>query len=258
MPRTRPGCELAAFFSTLCNWSRYLVKKTLLDPRIDRFCGLVTTGIESWTEAGVLLCQIKADNANAYELILERNSWLTRDVLETFERIGAKQIYPYLLVDGSPGAVRLAAFPFDEQAKLYRGTVLVAVRSGRSTISVSPKRVSELTFGECARVFDGGRVRTPNEQREILRRSGRVVKSGKAVGPDAAENDELIAARLEADPKGELQRMLEMANNAMLEARSALSIINRGSKHDALISAALSAIGELRFIAKNGDLKSVA
>jgi hypothetical protein len=222
------------------------------DSRIVQFCAFIASGIEAWIKAGRLLCKMKRDNPNVFNLIRVERPELTLEVLETFERIGRKQIYPYLVADSSPGARRLMALPYEKQSKLYREGVLVITRR-RGGFHPEIKKVSALTPAEAGRVFDGERIRDEKGQMEILRRGLHLIApatSGASPVNSAAE----LKANLSADPVAELTRLLGAANDIMIECRSLLSMVKRESRKDVHITNALIEIGSLRFAVNEGEL----
>ena len=227
---------------------------TIVDPRLQRFGELVNQGIEAWVEAGRLLTEITADDPEAYTVILSENPHLTRDILLAFERIGRKEIYPYLIIDGSPGARMLAALPYESQVKLYTGKVRVVVKRG-GCLEPIDKRVCDLTQPEAARAFDGDHIRPVAEQMKLMRPSvshrdtHRVVEDSEPPPPVDSS-----VPSLDEDPKAELARQLSIVNTALLDARTALAMIQRESKWDGCISTALTAIGKLRFALNDGQV----
>lgn len=234
--------------------------KTLSKPdqRIQEFCELIQSGVEAWTRAGKILCRLVDENRAIYGRILEEHPYLTREVLESFEAIGRKTVYPYLIVDGSIGARRLATLPYAEQVRVYNTRLAVVVQKGGVTQQTF-KRVSDLTGAEADRVFDGGRVRTVQEQMHLLTRSGKTknytARSSRITAELEPEVESSVGtASLDAKPAEELQRLLTLANDALLEARSVLASVKRGSRQDNRITIALREIGELRFAAREGDL----
>ena len=227
--------------------------------RIEEFCGLIQAGIEAWTRAGKLLCKLVDEDATVFAKILEARPYLTRDTLENFERIGRRQLYPYLAVDASPGARRLMTLPYEDQERLYNARVTVVVQ-GKGFTEQKFKRVFELTEAEARRVFDSERIRTAQEQIALLNRPRRTCVRARATNTIQAEDLEPEStagtASLDAKPEDELQRLLTLANDALLEARSVLATIARGSKQDDHITTALREIGALRFAARSGELKA--
>jgi hypothetical protein len=223
------------------------------DSRILEFCGLIMAGIESWTKAGRLLCEMKRDNPNVFNLIRVERPMLTLEVLETFERIGRKEIYPYLVADSSPGARRLMALPYRTQSKLYCEGVLVVLRR-RGGFFPQLKKISALSTSEVGRVFDGDRIRSESEQVSILRRRAPLLAPAtNGNGNEAAEPVEL-KANLSAEPVSELVRLLTLANDVMIECRSLLAMIKRDSRKDSHITNALIEIGSLRYAVNEGEL----
>lgn len=219
------------------------MSKKLADPRITQFCRLINDGIEAWVKAGELLVDITRDDPAAFGKIVSANPHLTHDILLSFERIGRKEIYPYLLVDGSPGAKLLCALPYDRQIKLYRSTVLVATKS-KDGFGQEHKRVCDLTAQEAARVFNVAQIRTVSEQTKlfpVLRHPIRTFRSD----PKLPEN----LSSLDESPEHELQRLLDTANESIVEARSVLTLLklNNDVQVDRLIVACLNYIGNLRF-----------
>jgi hypothetical protein len=225
---------------------------TAPDSRIVQFCSLIANGIEAWTKAGKLLCEMKRDNSDVFLLIKIERPELTLEVLETFERIGSKQIYPYLVADSSPGARRLMALPYKEQSKIYRDGVLLVSKSGVG-FSQEIKKVSLLSPAEAGRVFDGDRIRSEKEQTEILRHRRRLVESVTR-STEAGESEPSLKADLNAEPIAELSRLLTLANDIMIECRSLLAIAKRESKKDVHITNALIEIGSLRFAVNENEL----
>ncbi len=227
------------------------------DQRIQEFGALIQTGVESWTRAGKVLCRLVDEDPAIYGKILEELPYLTREVLESFEAIGRKTVYPYLIVDGSPGARRLASLPYADQVRIYNTRIAVVVQKGGVTQQTF-KRVPDLTAAEAERVFEGGKVRTVQEQMHLLarpRRKGYTARSSRLESELEPEAQSSVGtASLDEKPADELQRLLTLANDALLESRSVLASIKRGSRQDQRITVALREIGELRFAVREGDL----
>jgi hypothetical protein len=230
---------------------------TKSDPRIEEFCSLIQAGIDAWKRAGKILCKLLDDDATIFAKILEQRPYLTRETLESFERIGRRELYPYLAVDNSPGARRLAALPYSEQERIYQTRVAVVVKVKGGFTEQKFKRVHELNEHEAARVFNGDRLRTVQEQLHLVtQRKRSVVRATRAATMSDESEPESTAgtASLEASPIDELKRLLTLGNDALLEARSVLASVQRGSRKDAHITTALREIGALRFAVNEGDL----
>jgi hypothetical protein len=232
--------------------------KALADPRIAKFGQLVSDGIDAWTRAGRLLCEITAGNPHAHAEILAGNPHLSVEVLQSFERIGRRELHPYLAMDASAASRRLAMLPYDDQARLYREKVCVVVNSSEGPVE-RQKRVCDLTKAEAGRVIGEKGIRSVTEQRHLLRRWEHSTSPRGSSGPREekipAPNEFETTADLDADPKTELSRLLRIANHVLLEARSSLTMLKRReSKQDRHITAALQAIGHLRLAVNENDL----
>lgn len=118
-----------------------------------QFCKLVQDGIDCWKKAGEILVQMKAADPEIFDRLSESHSFLTREVLEGFERIGLGQIYAPLLADTSAGANMLLKCPYDVQEKYYREPIDVAVEWTTGKISSVKKRISRLSKREVRMVF---------------------------------------------------------------------------------------------------------
>ncbi len=229
------------------------------DTRINQFCSLVQQGMEAWVRAGALLCEMVRDDPLVTTRILRDSPHLTRDILEAFQRIGRKEVLPILMVDGSPGAKRLVGLPYEEQSRIYATTVRVARKTMDGIVERSV-RVSDLTAAEAARVFDTNRMRSVKEQREMLKKTS----TNYHFTPRAAEPEHKIAERfaIEAEtpeteldgPRALLEKRLDAAHLALMQARTELAIIQPNSKLDDHIGAALGAVGKLRFALNEGQV----
>jgi hypothetical protein len=228
---------------------------TKTDSRIEEFCQLIKSGIDSWKRAGKILCQLLEDDPAIFGKIVDGRPYLTRETLESFARIGRRELYPYLVVDGSPGARRLARLPYRDQERIYESRVAVVVRQ-KGITEQKFKRVFELTAPEASRVFNCTGLRTVQEQMHLLAQPKRKnARSTPRVERDAQEPESTAGgASLDAKPADDLKRLLTLANDALLDARTVLATIKRGSKQDEHITVALREIGALRFAVTEGDL----
>lgn len=173
-----------------------------VDFRIGEFCKLVNAGVEAWVQAGEILCQMKENDPNVFNAILATNPHLSHDILVTFERIGKKEVYPYLLIDNSPSSRMLSALPYETQVKLYRGEVPVVVRRGDHTTTLR-KRVADLTLSEASRAFAAGGLRPVAEQTKLVqqtqeenRRKREAVAGVETDQPEEEEDKRSLANRL--------------------------------------------------------------
>ena len=199
-----------------------------VDDRISEFCSLINAGVEAWVKAGALLYEMKAKEPGIFNVILAEHPYLSNDILATFERIGKREIYPYLLVDGSPGSRMLTALPYDTQVQLYHEDVPVVVRRGNFTTTIR-KTVRSLTKPEAVRVFDGGRVRSVSEQTKLVQKSVEADRQKReasravdAEEPEAQEGSRSLANRLAS---AIVQEYTISPGKGDDDARSALSLI---------------------------------
>lgn len=167
---------------------------------IDEFCNLVNAGVEAWVEAGQVLCRLKEKDPDVFAVILAANPAMSQDILVVFERIGRRELYPYLLLDSSPGCLMLSTLPYEEQRELYHGGVPVVVKKGGFTQSAL-KKVSQLTRQEASRVFGEKRVRTVAEQTNLVQKEQGQHQRSKETASESkdepeAESSELLAGRL--------------------------------------------------------------
>ena len=65
---------------------------------------------------------------------------------------------------------------------------------------------------------------------------------------------QLLEKPLDKDPRGALTEVLTLVNDLLIEARSALALVQRNSKFDEYISKSLSFIGQLRFALNSGGI----
>lgn len=135
--------------------------------QVDMFANLVRAGVEAWTEAGRILVEAIDADPDFSRKVRKAHPEISPDMLILFERIGRRQVYPAIVLDNSVGAQALLALPYDDQERLYRGNIEVAVGTTGSRVVV--KRIGDLTRTDVHRVFDGDHVRTHEEQRTYLR-----------------------------------------------------------------------------------------
>ena len=199
-----------------------------VDDRIGEFCSLINAGVEAWVKAGALLCEMKAKEPGIFNVILAAHPYLSNDLLLTFERIGKREIYPYLLVDGSPGSRMLSALPYDTQVQLYHKDVPVVVRRGDFTTTLR-KTIRSLTKPEAVRVFDGARMRSVSEQTKLVQKSVEADRQKReasravdAKEPEEQEGSRSLANRLAS---AIVQEYAISPGKGDDDARSALSLL---------------------------------
>lgn len=139
-----------------------------LKDQVSMFCDLMNRGVELWVAAGELLVKMVDQNPNAYSIIQREFPHVSIDTLLAFERIGRKEIFPYLLLDGSPGARKLVALPYDVQNKYYKQPVKVLVGWRNGKPLVEDKTVTQMSKFEADRAFSSRGLRTVDEQIDLL------------------------------------------------------------------------------------------
>ena len=132
---------------------------------IEKFSILVNTGIQFWIEAGKLLVAMIDDNPETKSLILESNPTLSMDSLVAFEKIGRRQVTPYMLLETCVASKRLITMPIEVQEQCLKEPVEV-VTAIKKNGHVSRKiGMRSLTQVESDLVFsEEGKVRTVDEQ----------------------------------------------------------------------------------------------
>jgi hypothetical protein len=232
---------------------------------IGQFCDLINKGVEAWVAAGKLLVKMVKSDGHVFDKITAAHPNLTFDILSTFERIGRDEIYPYLLVDGSPGARKLAGLPYDSQVEIYNGTVDV-VTKGISGFKIEHMKIHDMTAVQAARVFDVNRIRSVNEQQKLLAAQRRPRYYNPAArrprseveikDPEPEEEEPSVpgVASLDDDPKTELAKILTRVHTDLLDARTALAILKQNSPCDIFITRALTEVGHLRLAVNEGEL----
>jgi hypothetical protein len=135
----------------------------------EKFAGLVNAGVNSWTEAGKLLVGMLALDPDAFKKITTLYPAISLEMLGIFERIGRKLVYPYLLLDNSPGCQRLLELPYENQVEIYKSGVDVVTGLKPKTMEpmVERKRVQQLTSYDANLVFSDGELRSVDRQASI-------------------------------------------------------------------------------------------
>lgn len=221
-----------------------------IDARIERFSELVAKGVELWIEAGDLLCQLFHEDNNVFGSLQREHPWMTTDVLNWFLRIGRREVYPYLLLDQSPGARELIRLDYDTQRRVFDSDIDVATSPERT----EKLRLSHLTPRQARLVFSKNGLRTVGEQREYLAKESGThrhwsnITRGRTTG--AGDHEEIES--LDDEAPLPTATHLATAQAAMIKARLSIPE-DQLSKYDPLITRALNAIGELRFALNNAD-----
>jgi hypothetical protein len=224
---------------------------------VTRFCDLIRAGIEMWVEAGALLVEMRKRDPEVHLRIMERNPMMTLEVLDAFERIGNRQIYPYLIVDASPGARLLAGLPYEQQQSLYGGKVDVVIKTADGLRTVR-KKIADLTAAEASRAFDLCGLRPVDEQKKLFRAKpasprdsygGTVRREAKEAATivEFPSNEEGV---LDASkpPKARIHDFLKIAQDAVLNVRTVISEAKLANARDLddRLTLILTHIGKVR------------
>jgi hypothetical protein len=132
--------------------------------QITRFVQLVQAGIQSWEKAGKILVQELEKDPNFKQAVKDASPEISSDLLDTFERIGRKQIYAPLLADSSPASRALLELPYEMQERYFNEPIPVLVGLSKGKQTVQNKKLGDLSRAEVRQVFSKGCIRTPEEQ----------------------------------------------------------------------------------------------
>ena len=145
-----------------------IITKTF-QSKITAFRDALSGARSNLLDAGKILVEMLDENENTFELLVSQKI-ATLPMLESLERVGRGQLDPALLTDVSPMAQRAVsqALPIKEQKQILTGYVAIAVKDNGG-FRVEQKRASETTAHEAARAVGEGRIRTPDEQIEIIK-----------------------------------------------------------------------------------------
>lgn len=234
------------------------------DALLAQFRNLMQAGADVWAAAGKVLVQLRDEHRWTLDSILKRlDGAVSRTVLERFEALGRKRLHPRTLLSSSPAMVKIRLLPYNEQEAALDGDVLTLDANGERI----RKRPQDMTAAEVTLAYNNdGTVRNIAEQEEIWkrrkRRRGGNICDGRRDGwdPDretrrAGGNGGMTLDEIkEATPLQLLQDALERAQVALVEARRHLTKAKPNSRKDVELSAALRAVGEVRYAANNGEL----
>jgi hypothetical protein len=142
----------------------------VLENKIDRFISKIEMGRDFFIDAAHMLVTMIDEEPGVCERIIElrRVDWLTKDVLDTFEAIGRKQLAVEAMFLPRHVLAKLIAFPVEEQARVATTPVRVCNGAKHRKIDPDLKHVAELTRKEAAVVFGPRGVRTVEEQQRVI------------------------------------------------------------------------------------------
>jgi hypothetical protein len=123
--------------------------------QIHTFADQIRKGIDSWRTAGSILVELARTETDIFKKIQAVHPNISTSTLETFMRIGRKEIWPPLLADSSYGARRLLECNYDLQKEYAEKPIDVAIEWSGDKIRSKKVRVSEMSRSEVSIVFDG-------------------------------------------------------------------------------------------------------
>lgn len=152
------------------------------DKKLESFYAAIQRGKEALEEAGRILVELIDENPAVKDQIMAENPEITEDVLETFERIGRKQLYYRLCLIEAPGIRALKRCPYSEQVKYMTDPLPLLLVNGKDSTDSLSMPVHALAPEQVRQVFGAHRVRNLGEQRawlEAQRGKPRPVETGK-------------------------------------------------------------------------------
>ena len=146
----------------------------VLESKIDQFLGKLSLGRTFFEDAAKLLVTMIDEDPYVCEQILKsrRADWLTKDILDTFEAIGRKQIALEVMFLPKHIINRMIALPVEQQAQLADATVRVSNGARNHWIE---KPLRKLTSREAMIVIGPKGIRTPEEQQAVIVENVKVV-----------------------------------------------------------------------------------
>ena len=131
-----------------------------------KFAALVNAGVNSWTQAGKLLVEMVDQDPDAFKKIITLYPAISHELLAIFERIGRNQVYPYLLMDNSPGCRKLLELPYESQVEIYKHGVdiVTGLKTKTGEPIVERKRVQQISSFDASMVFADGELRSVDRQ----------------------------------------------------------------------------------------------
>ncbi len=216
-------------------------------PSIEEFARLVADGINAWVQAGKILNALIEKDESVRQRITDQIPWMTRRVLDGFERIGRGEIYPQLLLDRSPGAHALIALPYYEQQRLHSASIAIAVWK-KGEVTTEHRRLQDLTPREVDLVFSEVAIRPLAEQSKIILARNRPKQAAPRTPERVEEEPEEAAPQsLDDDPLDSPESHLSRAQSELIRVRELIGQEEDTHRLDFLITAALTAIGKLRY-----------
>ena len=157
---------------------------------IKQIASLIQQGIDAWEKAGAALVHL-IDSGTSIEAIYDQLSGTVPiGVLESFERIGRRQVVPSLLIADYPAASHLMKLSIDQQESLLSNgcSLLILNETGPNILKCS---VRDLTGDQCRQLFNGNGVRSAGQQRTWIE-TNREKKATAKLATKAAEEPYIL------------------------------------------------------------------
>lgn len=153
---------------------------------LKQFYAHIMSGVEEWTKAGRLIVTLLDDQGMSYDEILNECEGLSCNILQRFEQIGRKQVYPQLLINTSAGCRKLASMPYSQQVKYANEPIPVVIKNETGTDQILVKS-SDLSTYQVRQVFSKDGVRTLGAQRAWIEDQERAAANAVDVDPEQWE-----------------------------------------------------------------------
>lgn len=120
-----------------------------------QFIGNLSLGLDFLQTAGAQLVEMKKNDFDVFDRILEQCDWLTRDMLECIHNVGLKVLHPKLLLMPKHVYDHVCGLPMAEQEKVVTQPVEVPppLHQGQPVGQPVIKPAAELTYAEANRVW---------------------------------------------------------------------------------------------------------
>lgn len=245
---------------------------------IGSFAELVQQGIDAWERAGKLLVEMINQDPGIRSKIIERCPHLSEAILSRFEAIGRRVLHPKTLLNSSPGMVRLRDLPYDEQDQYLTEPVSVVVALPSGKTDVQKIMISALTRSQALQVIGKDGIRSLADQRKFLEKKGLIQKPSTHVRDGSVsatahlsnagmngqrfdfdeeddETEERPVSELILGAAGRMDAALLAAQQALMDARVELTMINHDHPMDNYIAGCLKGVGMLRLALSEGRIK---
>lgn len=138
--------------------------KPAIISEIKQVATLIQQGIDAWEQAGAIIVRLIDSGTSIDEIHDQMNGSIPTGALESFERIGRRQVVPSLLIADYPAASHLMKLSIDQQESLLSNgcSLMILNESGPNVLKCS---VRDLTGDQCRQLFNGNGVRSPGQQR---------------------------------------------------------------------------------------------